>query len=310
MEYRQLGKTSLLVSTLGFGASPLGDFFGRIDPAEGEAAVHFAVDHGINYFDVSPYYGLTLAESRLGKALEGRRQQVVLATKCGRYGIDQFDFTAARITASIEESLSRLRTDYVDLLQAHDVEFGEVSQIVAETLPALRALQKQGKARYIGITGYSLKNLMEIASRVEVDTILTYCRHNLMVTDIDTAMVPFAKQRGIGIVNASPLHSGVLTERGTPDWHPASTKVRNAGRGVVTLCRDHGVDVSQVALRFCLDHVDVATTLVGMSSREHVKANLRCLTVNNDPELLSKIHEIVSSTQDGHWPSGRPENYG
>lgn len=310
MEYRQLGKTSLLVSILGFGASPLGDFFGKIDPAEGTAAVHFAVDHGINYFDVSPYYGLTLAENRLGQALEGRRQRIVLATKCGRYGADQFDFTAARVTASIEESLSRLRTDYVDLLQAHDVEFGEVRQIVAETIPALRVLQKQGKARYIGITGYSLKNLTEIASQVEVDTILTYCRHNLMVTDIDTALIPFAKQRGIGIVNASPLHSGVLTERGTPDWHPASTEVRNAGRRVVALCRDHGADVSQMALRFCLDHVDVATTLVGMSSPEHVKENLKCLAMNSDPDLLRKIHEIVSSIPNGHWPSGRAENYG
>lgn len=310
MEYRQLGKTSLLVSIVGFGASPLGDFFGEIDPAEGTAAVHFAVDHGINYFDVSPYYGLTLAEKRLGQALEGRRQRVVLATKCGRYGADQFDFTAARITASVEESLSRLRTDYLDLLQAHDVEFGEVRQIVEETLPALRTLQKQGKARYIGITGYSLRNLMEIACQGDVDTILTYCRHNLMVTDIDSVLIPFAKLRGIGIVNASPLHSGVLTERGTPDWHPASTEVRNAGQRVVALCRNHGVNVSQLALRFCLDHGNVATTLVGMSSREHVKENLKCLAMNSDPDLLGKIHEIVSSIQDGHWPSGRPENYG
>jgi L-galactose dehydrogenase len=310
MEYRQLGKTSLRVSVVGFGASPLGDFYGEIVPAEGTAAVHFAVDQGINFFDASPYYGLTLAEQRLGEALEGRRQKVVLATKCGRYGTNLFDFTAARITASTEESLSRLRTDYVDLLQVHDVEFGEVRQIVEETIPALRKLQTQGKARYIGITGYSLRNLIEIATQVDVDTILTYCRHNLLVSDLDTALAPFAKRCGIGIINASPLHMGVLTEKGTPDWHPAPREVRDAGERVVALCREYGVDASELALRFCLDHPDVATTLVGMSSRAEVERNLKCLALRTNPKLLRGISEIVAPVLNCVWPSGRAENYG
>jgi L-galactose dehydrogenase len=206
MEYRQLGETSLRVSILGYGASPLGNAFRVTDPVEGKAAVHLAVERGINYFDVSPYYGLTLAETRLGEALVGLRQQIVLATKCGRYGANQFDFSAARITASIDESLARLRTDYVDLLQAHDVEFGDARQIVEETVPAMRKLQAQGKARFIGITGYSLKNLMAIAAQVKVDTILTYCRYNLMIDDMDSTLIPFAKQNGIGIINASHGH--------------------------------------------------------------------------------------------------------
>jgi L-galactose dehydrogenase len=119
MRYRHLGDTSLKVSVLGFGASPLGDVFGTTDPSEGFRAVHLAIDEGINLFDVSPYYGLTLAEERLGMALAGRRNEVVLATKCGRYGESEFDFSAGRITKSLEESLRRLRTDYVDLFQAH-----------------------------------------------------------------------------------------------------------------------------------------------------------------------------------------------
>jgi L-galactose dehydrogenase len=150
-EYRRLGHTDLAVSVLGFGASPLGDVFGTIDPAEGRRAVHFALESGINFFDVSPYYGLTLAESRLGEALAGNRDKVVLATKCGRYGPDRFDFSEKRVAASIDESLKRLGTDYVDLLQAHDVEFGDVQQIMHETIPAVRRIQEQGKARYIGI---------------------------------------------------------------------------------------------------------------------------------------------------------------
>ena len=310
MEYRQLGGTSLHLSILGFGASPLGDVFHKTDPAEGVAAVHFAVDRGINFFDVSPYYGLTLAESRLGAALEGRRQEVILATKCGRYGAEEFDFSAARITAGMEESLVRLRTDYVDLLQAHDVEFGVVSQIVQETLPAMRKLQQQGKTRYIGITGYSLKNLMEIADQAQVDSILSYCRYNLLVRDMDTALAPFAQHHGIGVINASPLHMGILTERGAPAWHPAPHSVCDAGSRVVELCRSHGVDASELALGFCLDYPHVASSLVGMSTRGHVERNLKSLALHHDPELFAEIQAIVAPVLDCVWPSGRAENHG
>src|SRR5258708_18478626 len=123
MEYRTLGGTGLRVSLLGFGASPLGDVYGATDDAEVKRSIDLAIGRGVNFFDVSPYYGLTLAEERLGSFLLGKRQQIQLATKCGRYGLDQFDFSARRITASIDESLGRLRTDYLDLFQVHDVEF-------------------------------------------------------------------------------------------------------------------------------------------------------------------------------------------
>jgi L-galactose dehydrogenase len=310
MEYRLLGGTSLRVSILGFGASPLGDVFRKTSPAERMDAVHVAVDRGINYFDVSPYYGLTLAEARLGEALEGRREKVVLATKCGRYGGSEFDFSAAKITAEFENSLKRLRTDYVDLLQAHDVEFGQVRQIVEETLPAMRRLQEQGKARYIGITGYSLKNLMEIAGQVKVDSILSYCRYNLLVTDLEAALIPFAKKHGIGVINASPMHMGIITERGAPEWHPAPQAVRDAGQRVVALCKARGVDASEVALRFCLDNADVASTLVGLSSREHVERNLQALEMTVDAELMGEIAEAVAAVKDVTWASGLEENYG
>ncbi|MBV8864806.1 MAG: aldo/keto reductase, partial [Acidobacteriaceae bacterium] len=175
MRFRKLGQTGISISVIGFGASPLGNVFDSADPAEAERSVHGAIDCGINLFDVSPYYGRTLAEHRLGKALQGKRDSVFLATKCGRYDTDSFDFSARRVKASIDESLTRLRTDYVDLLQAHDVEFGDIRHIVEETIPALRQVQQQGKARFVGITGYPLRILTQIAQVAPVDTILSYC---------------------------------------------------------------------------------------------------------------------------------------
>src|SRR6516165_3228306 len=123
MDYATLGRTGLRVSKLGFGASPLGDVFGPADEAETTRAVHCAIDLGINYSDVAPYYGRTLAETRLGIALKGRRDRAIVSSKCGRYDVAQFDFSASRIRRSIDESLRRLQTDYLDIFLAHDIEF-------------------------------------------------------------------------------------------------------------------------------------------------------------------------------------------
>jgi L-galactose dehydrogenase len=310
MEYRKLGGTDLRVSLLGYGSSPLGDVFGKTDPKEGMRAVHLAIDQGVNFFDVSPFYGLTLAEERLGQALAGKRQQILLATKCGRYGAADFDFSARRIGSSIDESLGRLRTDYVDLLQVHDVEFGDVRQIIEETIPALRKIQEQGKARFIGITGYSLKALAQIAEGVPVDTILSYCRYNLLVTDMDTSLTPLAKRKNIGLINASGLHMGILTEQGAPLWHPAPPEVLEAGRKVVAICGDHKVDIAKAALRFCFDHSYVSSTLVGMSTCKHVEANLSLLRMETDQDLVTEIRSTIAPVANYIWPSGRRENYG
>ena len=308
MQYRRLGRTDLQISVVGFGASPLGDVFGRSEPGEGRAAVHRAIDEGINFFDVSPYYGLTLAEERLGAALEGRRSEVVLATKCGRYGVDIFDFSAERVRRSIEESLRRLRTDHIDLFQAHDVEFGDIDQIIHETIPAMRQLQREGKARYIGITGYPLRPLMRIAEAVPVDSILSYCRYNLLIDDMDTVLMPFAEKHGIGVINASALHMGVLTERGAPAWHPAPPEVHQAGRQALEFCRSRGVDLAEVALQFCFEYPRVASTLVGMSKADHVDRNLRAFGTPADPEITGPLKAILAPASNIVWPSGRPEN--
>ena len=310
MEYRKLGRTDLQVSVLGFGAAPLGNVYGTVDADEVRRAVHSAVAGGINLFDVSPYYGLTLAEERLGESLVGLRDQVILQTKCGRYGLDEFDFSAQHVTASIDESLRRLKTDYVDVLLAHDVEFGDVQQIIDETIPALRKIQQAGKARYIGISGYPPRTLVRVAKAAPVDIILSYCRYNLLITDMDDVLTPFAQQNGIGLINASSLHMGLLTENGPPDWHPAPSEVREAGRKAVELCRSRGVDLTTVAVRYCLDHPVVASTLLGMCTAEQVQTNLRILSAVTDPTFIHELRSVMASGMNRVWPSGRLENHG
>jgi L-galactose dehydrogenase len=305
MEYRTLGNTGLRLSVLGFGAAPLGNEYGDVQAAQGEFAVQTAIDQGINFFDTSPYYGRTLSEERLGKALLGKRANVVLCTKCGRYGKESFDFSASRIIASIDESLRRLRTDHVDMLIAHDIEYGDSEHVISETIPAMRELQASGKARFIGISGLPLELLAEVARRAQVDFILSYCHYNLMIRDLDRLLTPVAAANHIGLVNASPLHMGMLTPAGPPSWHPAPQEVKEAATRIVQLCASRGVDVTTVSLRFCLDYPHVSSTLVGMSSPAEVEQNLKAFEFTLDRELLSDIEEILAPVRDTTWHSGR-----
>jgi L-galactose dehydrogenase len=308
LRYKTLGRTGHSVSILGFGASPLGDVFGVVTPKDGCAAVHYAIDSGINLFDVSPYYGLTLAEERLGTALKGRRDEVILATKCGRYGPEQFDFSAATVVREFEASLQRLQTGYVDLLQVHDIEFGPIEQVIEETLPALRRLQEQGKVRFIGITGYWPELLARVAKSTPVDTVLNYCHSNLLMDDMDAALAGLCAELGIGLMNASPLHMGLLGGAAVPSWHPAPDTVKAAAAEVVALCRAHGMEPATVALRACLDHDAAASTFMGFKCVEQVDRALDALTFETPAELAEAIQAVIAPVHNRTWPSGLPEN--
>jgi L-galactose dehydrogenase len=308
VKLKSLGATGLRVSAIGFGASPLGNEFGQVSQDESTRAVHQAIDSGINFFDVSPYYGRTLAESRLGTALQGKREKIILATKCGRYDTDRFDFSAYRVRSSIDESLQRLGTDYVDLFQAHDIEFGNERQIEEETVPALREVQKSGKTRFIGITSYQLGLLARILRAGSVDAVLSYCRFNLLVRDMDTLLTPVAQEKGIGLINASPLHMGLLSESDIPAWHPAPQPVREAAARVRKICRNRGLNPVQVAISYCLQHPYVTTTLVGMASVEQVRTNLGALDLELDGSLMDEIEAAIGQARNFVWASGLPEN--
>ncbi len=308
MEYRTLGKTGLKISVLSYGASPLGGVFGQIDESEGIRTVHTALDLGINFIDVSPFYGLTKAEMVLGKALKTiPRDRYYLATKVGRYGASEFDFSAQRVKASIDESLARLQVDYVDLLQCHDIEFGSLDQVVNETLPVLRDIQQQGKARFIGISGLPLKIFRYVTERSEVDTILSYARCCLLDTSLES-LIPEMRQKNIGVINASALSMGLLTNEGAPDWHPASDAIKRCCTEAAAYCRSQGADIAKLALQFSLSRPNIATTLVGAAKPEYIIENVRSMESSIDDELLSAVQAILKPVRNQIWPSGRPEN--
>lgn len=308
MEYRRLGKTEEQVSILGFGASPMGDVFEVSDEQDGIRAVHYAIDHGMNFFDVAPFYGLTLAETRLGKALEGRRNQVFLATKCGRYGLQEFDFSYDRILKSIDESLLRLKTDRVDLIQLHDIEFVEKSQVLNEAIPAIQKIIESGKARFWGITGLSVRYLAEIARQTNPDTVLSWAHYNLLEDEINTELVPLSKKMGFGLMNAAPLLQRILSDQSLPAWHRSPQPVKDTQPKLLALCESYGVKLSDVAIRYAIDHPDIATTIVGMCDLATIKQNISVLEFKIPEGLLQEIETLVAPVKNQMWFEGREEN--
>lgn len=305
-----LGSTDLEVSTLGFGAATLGNEYGATERSIGAAAVRHAVERGLNFFDVSPYYGRKLAEERLGEALVGIRDRVVLATKCGRHDVNRFDFSAAGLRASVEDSLRRLRTDRVELLQLHDVEFADARQILEEALPTLDALRREGKCLAIGITGYPLGHLARLlrASPVRLDTVLSYARYTLLCDDLLAVLAPVAAERAVALLGASPLHMRVLTPLGPPPWHKAAPAVIEAGRRIVEHCAARGLSAPRVALRFCLDAPAITSTFVGLSSPAEVDENLAAFDLANDSSFLAELRALAAEGHGRPWLEGRPEN--
>lgn len=311
MQFRPLGRTGFNVSVLSYGASPLGGAFRTIDEAEGIKTVRTALDLGINFIDTSPYYGATRSESILGKALRGvPRECYHLATKVGQYGEGEFDFSAARVVRSWEESCRRLGVDYIDLLQCHDIEFADVDQIVNETLPALARLRAQGRIGHIGITGLPLTVLKRVLDRTEsglVETVLSFCRYTLNDSAL-ASLLPYFAQKEVGVINASPTGMGLLTPRGVPSWHPATPAMTAAARQAVDYCQARGVDIVRLALQFCLADRGVATTLVGSANPENIRRNIAYVDEPLDAELISAVQKILAPIRNHNFTRGRPEN--
>ena len=308
MVYNEIGKTGLRVSNLAFGASSLGGVFHGIREEEAIEAVHTAVDAGLNFIDVSPYYGHLKAETVLGKALkEIRRDRYVLSTKVGRYGkdgVNYWDYSARRAKESVYESMERLHVDYIDLINVHDVEFADLNQVVSETLPALVELKKEGVVGHVGITDLQPENLKWVIEHSEegtVESILNFCHYCLNDTLL-TEYFDFFEGRGIGVINASPFSMGLLSMRGAPDWHPATPALREACARAARYCDEQGYPIDKLAIQYstsCNGHI--ATTLFSSANPKNVLKNVEYVNEPIDMQLVEKVQESIGDQMGVRW---------
>lgn len=307
MELREIGKTGMKVSPLSFGASSLGGVFHSLKEEEGIQAVHTAVDQGINFIDVSPYYGHLKAEEVLGKALkEIERHRYYLSTKVGRYGKDgenYWNYSAKKAKESVYESMARLNVDFIDLINVHDIEFADLEQVCQETLPALVELRDKGVVKHVGITNLTLRHFVYVIEHVPagtVESILSFCHYTLN-DDSLVDYLDFFEQHGVGVINASPFSMGLLTERGTPDWHPAPEPLKNVAKKAAAHCKSKGESIEKLAIQYVVSNPRIATTLFSTTRPESVRQNLAWAQEPINEELLSEVREILEPRFRDTW---------
>ena len=301
------------VSNLGFGASSLGGVFHSIREEEGIEAVHTAVDNGINFIDVSPYYGHLKAETVLGKALKDiPREKYYLSTKVGRYGhngVNTWDYSAKRAQESVYESMERLNVDYIDLINVHDIEFqgdmeGGLQLIVDETLPALVELREKGIVKHVGITDLQPENLkwvVEHAPEGTVESILNFCHYSLNDTLL-ADYLGFFEQHNVGVINASPFSMGLLSQRGAPAWHPAGKDLQRACAKAAAYCEEQGYPIDKLAIQFSTSlNPRIATTLFSSANPKNVLKNIQYVNEPMDEALVQKVQEIIGDQMFVRW---------
>ena len=308
MEYRQLGRTGLRLSALGFGASSLGGVFHSLREDDGIRAVEAAIEGGINFIDVSPYYGHLKAETVLGKALRRiPRDSYILSTKVGRYGhdgVNTWDYSGKRAHDSVFESMERLGVDHIDIINVHDIEFADLDQVCQETLPALVELRDQGVVGHVGITDLQLENLRYVVEHVPegtVESVLNFC-HYCLCDDKLIDFLDFFEGRGIGVINASPLSMGLLSSRGAPDWHPAPQPLRDACRRAEQWCREQGYPIEKLAMQYSVGEPRIASTLFSTTNPDNVRKNLDYIAAGPVPAgLVDEVRSIIGDSFRLSW---------
>jgi L-galactose dehydrogenase len=308
MQTRKLNGTDLELPILSFGASSLGQEFRQVDISEALEAVHAALECGMNYIDTSPFYGRGMSEVLLGVALRDvPRDSYLLSTKLGRYAGAHFDFSAKRVAESVDISLERLGVEYIEIMLCHDIEFVDMQQIVDETLPALRKEQEKGKVRYIGISGYPMNIFRFILDQTALDVVLSYNHYTLQNTMFGD-LVPYLKEKNVGILNAAPFSARLLTNAPLPPWHKASPEVRETVRKASERCKEAGIDIAQLALQFSVANEVMTTCITGSANPRRVRQWAEWIEEPIDKQLLKDVQEILSPIHNWFYIEGRAEN--
>lgn len=307
---RPLGRTGLSLPILSFGASSLGQEFRQVTLDEALRSVRVALDCGMNFIDTSPFYGRGMSEVLLGVALRGiPRDSYTLCTKLGRYDLAHFDFSARRVKESVDVSLHRLGVNHLDICLCHDIEFVEMQQIVDETLPALRQVQREGKVRFVGVSGYPMKLFRFVLDQTDLDVILSYNQYTLQNTRLADDLVPYLKEKGVGVMNAGPFAARLLTNAPLPKWHKEPEAVKAAARRAAERCAAQGVDIAKLAVQFSIANPDITTTVAGSANPDNIRKWAEWADEPLDQALLAEVLQIFAPVRNiGHTEGLRKNN--
>ncbi|MFC5404065.1 aldo/keto reductase [Cohnella soli] len=291
LEYTTFGKTGLKVSKLGLGGAPLAGDFGITDEQEVQRMIHAAIDGGINFIDTAPLYGNGESERRIGQAIVDRRDRVVLATKAARSDM-RYDYETT--IRSVEMSLHRLQTDWIDILQIHDVESQPYELVVSETIPALEKLRQDGKIRFLGVTTRNLELLRKYMATEMFDSIQFYTRYMLLDHTAKDETIPLAKELNMGVINGSVLGMGILADAPAPFLREDIQADGLARMEQLAFLRKPGPKgLIEPAMRFSLGNPDVHVTLTGVSTLAALQTNMSYCDGNGlASEEVEKVYAL------------------
>jgi aryl-alcohol dehydrogenase-like predicted oxidoreductase len=299
MQTRQLGNTGITVPVVGFGAWQLGNTtdFGPMAESDAIRLVHASIEAGCNYFDTAPNYGRGTSETLLGKALEGRRAGVVISSKVGHQADGRTDYAADKIAASVEGSLRRLKTDFIDVLFLHNPPF-ECLNGVSPHYEVLRQLKTAGKIRAYGASLDWAREMVELINTTDSQVIEIL--FNIFHQD-PAAVFTLARAKGVGLVAKVPLDSGWLAGRYTAQsqftgirsrWTPDVIRRRADLVDRTAFVTDDGSSRVQAALRFILAYPEMASVIPGVRSLDQLKENLSAADRPMPAETVATLREL------------------
>jgi aryl-alcohol dehydrogenase-like predicted oxidoreductase len=319
MEYRQLGTTGLTVSALGLGANPFGL---EVDQETATAIVRRAIDLGVNFFDTANIYHHGKSETMLGNALLGHRHDVVIATKAGGKfdpGPNGGGTSRKHLFQSLDASLARLKTDYVDLFWIHHIDY---STPMEETMDALNDIVRSGKARYIGASNFLAWEVSEhnayARAAHQAQFVAVQMHYNLIHREVEHEVVPLCQSKGLGFIPYFPMAGGFLTDVYRRDVTPPPG-TRGAGRPTFSRwtndrnwalkdrleawANERGHAINDLPVAWLLTRPMLSSIIAGPEKVEHIEANVKAAEWKLTPEEVAEVDAMsapVGAVQRGN----------
>ena len=309
MEYRKLPGTSVQVSRVCLGTMMFG---GQTSEADSLDIMDYAFDHGVNFFDTANVYVQGESERIVGKALKGRRERIILATKVhGQMGTDPNDAGLSRrnILASVEKSLKRLDTDYIDIYYMHAPDYDTA---IEESLDAMTSLVRSGKVRYVGVSNFAAWQMADILAACDrrgfVSPIITQNVYNPLTRGLEAELAPFLKAHPMAMAIYNPIAGGLLAGKHRPGTPEANTRFAmnsayfdrywsdenfDAVEKLTQIAHAGGMTILQLALKWCAAQDRVTSIISGVSKRSHIEQNIAALEGDPlSPDILRECDAV------------------
>jgi aryl-alcohol dehydrogenase-like predicted oxidoreductase len=314
MNYREFGKTGLKVSEIGFGAWAIGGNahghgYGATDDKTSIAAIHKAIDLGANFFDTADVYGRGHSEELLGKAIKGKRDRLIIASKVGSdfYQGEGFQsFSENYIRFALEKTLERLNTDYVDVYQLHNPPLKLTNQ--TEAYKCMKSLKKEGKVRAWGVSIFAPIEGLAILKLAQPDSL--QIAYNIFTTRAKDELIPKATTIGCAIIAREPLANGFLTGKYNVDSEFEASDVRSswpreyvrarvlATQKLMPIAKVQKITLAQLALKYVLTNENIAVIIPGIKTTEQAQDNL---AASDLPQLASEALSSISQLQQNNF---------